>query len=105
MLPPCVTQGCSTLSSNSKWDIGAVFSDDHCLTGWENGVSGWAAASGRAYCGRRDGLKQMIPVLEQDVGGDRSQVFEEPARGASCDDCLAPGQDPEHGGGVEPKGE
>ncbi len=91
--------------SNSKWDIGAVISDDHCLTGREKGVSGWAGASGWAYRGGGDGLKQMIPVLEHDVGGDRSQVFEEPVCGASCDDCLAPGQDPEHGGGVEPKGE
>ena len=51
-------------------------------------MSGWVAASGRAYCGRGDGLKQMIPVLEHDVGGDRSQVFEEPARGASINACL-----------------
>lgn len=92
-------------TSNSKWDIGAIVSDDHCLTGREKGVSGWAGASGWAYRGGGDGLKQMIPVLEHDVGGDRSQVFEEPVCGASCDDCLAPGQDPQHGGGVEPKGE
>ena len=47
----------------------------------------------------------MLPVLEYDVGGDRSQVFEEPVCGPTGDDCLAPGQDREDGGGMEPKGE
>ena len=47
----------------------------------------------------------MIPVLEYDVGGDGSQVFEEPVHGAAGDDRLAPGQDAEHGGCVEAKGE
>jgi hypothetical protein len=36
----------------------------------------------------------MIPVLKYDVGGDRSQVLEGPVCCATCDDCLAPVQDP-----------
>ena len=47
----------------------------------------------------------MIPVLEDDVGGDRSQVLEEPVCGPTGDDGGSPSQDREHGGGVEPKGE
>ncbi len=47
----------------------------------------------------------MFPVLEHDVGGNRSQVLEEPVVGTSGDDRLAPGKDRQHGGGKEPKGE
>ena len=32
----------------------------------------------------------MIPVLEYDVGGDGSQVLEEPVCGAAGDDGLTP---------------
>ena len=45
----------------------------------------------------------MIPVLVKDEGGDRSQVLEGPVCCAPCDDCLTPGQDCEHGGGMEPR--
>ena len=37
----------------------------------------------------------MIPVLEYDVGGDCSQMLEEPVCGAPGDDSLAPCQDRE----------
>ena len=47
----------------------------------------------------------MVPVLEHDVSGDRSQVLEEPIVGAARDDRPARGQDRQNGGGVEPKGE
>jgi hypothetical protein len=78
------------------------FSDDR---GEGEGVTSWAAASGWSYRGGGDGVQQMIPVLEYDVGGDGSQVLEEPVCCATCDDCLAPGEDREHGGGMKPKGE
>jgi hypothetical protein len=47
----------------------------------------------------------MIPVLEHDVGGDRSQVFEEPVGGAAGDDRLTLREDREHGRGTEREGE
>ena len=47
----------------------------------------------------------MIPVLEYDVGGNCSQMLEEPVCGATGDDSLAPCQDRERGGGMERKGE
>ena len=58
--------------------VSEVFSDDLGVGGGEQGVTGWAAGSGWSYRGGGDGAEQMIPVLEYDVGGDGSQVLEEP---------------------------
>jgi len=45
------------------------------------------------------------PVLEDDVGGDGPQMFEEAIRGATRDDGSSPGEDAEISGGVECEGE
>jgi hypothetical protein len=57
------------------------------------------------YRRRGDGLEQMRPVPEDDIGGDGPQMLEEAIRGAACDDGSLPGDDPEVSGGVECEGQ
>ena len=58
------------------------------------GQGGRIAASG-------DGLEQVRPVLEDNIGGDSPQMLEEAIHGATGDDGGSPGEDPEISGGVE----
>jgi len=57
------------------------------------------------YGRRGDGLEQMRPVAEDNIGGDSPQMLEEAIRGATGDDGGAPGEDAKISGGVERKGE
>ena len=52
-----------------------------------------------------DGLEELCPVAEDDIGGDGSQVFEEAISGAAGSHCSAPGEDAELRDGVEGEGE
>jgi hypothetical protein len=52
---------------------------------------------------RGDGSKQVIPVLEDHVGGDGPQMLEQAVFGATCDDGGLPEKHDEIGGGMEGK--
>src|SRR5258708_5877911 len=52
-----------------------------------------------------DGLKEMGPIVEDDVGGGGSGVLEEAISGATGSDGGAPGEDAELRDGVEGKGQ
>ncbi len=54
---------------------------------------------------RGDGMKQVVPVLEDHVGGDGPQMLEEAVFGATRDDSSSPGKNGEIGGGMEGKGQ
>ena len=54
---------------------------------------------------RGDGLKQVVPVLEDHVGGDGPQMLEEVVFGATRDDSGSPGKNGEISGGMEGKGQ
>ena len=69
---------------------------------WRDGVG---MSSRWSYRRRGDGLQEVGPVLEDDVGGDGPQMLEEAIRGAAGDDGGAPGEDAEISGGVECEGE
>ena len=63
------------------------------------------------HCSRRprlgigDGVEEMRPIVEDDVGGDGAQVLEEAVSGAARGEGGAPGEDAELGDGVEGEGE
>jgi len=57
------------------------------------------------YRRRGDGLKQVRPIPEDDIGGDGPQMLEKAICGAACDDGGSPSDDAEVGGGVEPEGQ
>ena len=54
---------------------------------------------------RGDGLKQVVPVLEDHVGGDGPQMLEEAVFWATRDDSGSPGKNGEISGGMEGKGQ
>ena len=53
------------------------------------------------YRGRGDGLEQVGPVLEDNIGGDSPQMLEEAIVGPRAMTAAAPGEDAEISGGVE----
>src|SRR5208282_1841038 len=57
------------------------------------------------YGCRGDGLKQVVPVLEDHVGRDGAQMLEEAVFGATRDDGGSPGKNGEISGGMEGKGQ
>jgi hypothetical protein len=59
--------------------------------------------SGRPDGCRGDGLKQVVPVLEDHIGRDGPQMLEEAVFGATRDDGGSPGKDGEISGGAEGK--
>ena len=52
-----------------------------------------------------DGPKQVVPVLEDHIGGDGPQMLEEAVFGATRDDGGSPGKNGEISGGMEGKGQ
>jgi hypothetical protein len=65
----------------------------------------WRPWSRRPYRRCDDGLEQVRPVLEDNIGGDSPQVLEEAVCGAARDDGCSPGDDTEVSGGVEREGQ
>jgi hypothetical protein len=66
---------------------------------------GGGAWSGWPHRRRGDGLEQVGPVAEDDVGGDGPQMLEEAIRGTTGDDGVSPGEGAKISGGVECEGE
>ncbi len=61
--------------------------------------------SGWPHRGGFDGPKQVVPGFEHHVGGDRTQVLEEPVCRAVGNDGPPLGEDAQLGGGMESESE
>jgi hypothetical protein len=61
--------------------------------------------SGRPHCSRGDGSKQVVPVLEDHIGGDGPRMLEEAVGRTKRDDGGSPGKNDEISGGVEGEGQ
>src|SRR5208337_703988 len=57
------------------------------------------------YGRRGDGAKQVVPVLEDHIGGDGPQMLEEAVGWTTRDDGGSPGKNGEISGGVEGEGQ
>ena len=66
-------------------------------------MGGWLfeiAPSRWAGLGIGNGLEQVGPIVEDDVGRDGAEVFEEPVSGATGGKGGAPGEDAQLGDGM-----